>query len=432
MKICIIGAGPAGIIAAITAAKEGHEVKILEKNRTPLKKMLITGKGRCNITNDMEISKFSENIVTNSKFMYGAFSEYTNKDVIELLKKNGLGVKVERGARVFPVTDKSISVVEALMNEISKYSNISISYSSKVDNLEATDGGIEVHVNGQKMLFNKCILATGGKSYPLTGSTGDGYVLAEKLGHEIKEVVPALVPFNIYGASDFKNLQGLTLKNINLSVYIDNTKLFEEFGELLFTHFGISGPTVLRVSSKLYEKAFKYLKKKKQEDFENVKHIMLEEAFSKKQIYVDIDMKPGITEEQLDKRIQREILEDGKKDVGNILKNLLPQNIIGNVLKKAGIEEDKKGNVLSKEERANLVKNIKRFKMELLGYRDIKEAIITKGGVSVKQINPKTMQSKIVKGLYFAGEIIDVDGLTGGFNLQIAYSTGNLAGKLKE
>lgn len=419
MKVAVIGGGPAGMMAAITASKNNNEVYLLEKNSRLGKKLLITGKGRCNITSSLDIKDFISNVPGNGKFLYSAFDNYTNIDIINFLKEQGVSVKEERGNRIFPTSDKSLDVLNAFERELKKR-QIKIKFNAKVTNIEVEDGKVNfvkyIDESGQerKLVVDKVILATGGKSYPETGSTGDGYELAKKLGHTITEIKPSLVPLTANGTSlnTCKELQGLSLRNVSIKI-IDESKnkvIYEDFGEMLFTHFGVSGPTILSASAHLlrYKNADNLLKK------QNIKLI--------------IDLKPALSIEKLDARVQRDFLEGKNKEYKNSLNNLLPQKLINTVVKLSGIDADKKVNEITREERIKLVNLLKNFTIIISGFRPIEEGIVTSGGISIKEINPKTMQSKLVEGLFFAGEVIDVDAYTGGFNLQIAYSTGYTAG----
>ena len=436
------------MMAAITASKQGHKVTLIEKMPSLGRKLLITGKGRCNITSSLDMSKFIENTPTNGKFLYSCFQNFTNQDIIKFLKEEGLEVKEERGNRIFPVTDKSLDVLKCFTKKLKKQ-NIKIEYNTRVTELivseieddksnlkneyksEAGENkkiGIakvkkekKLKIEGVKTLngdlekiekVDKVILATGGKSYPLTGSTGDGYILAKKVGHTITELRPSLIPLETYDLETCKKLQGLTLKNIAITItdIEKNKKIYEDFGEMIFTHFGVSGPIILSASAHLtrYKSNLEKMKNKK--------------------IILKIDLKPALSEEKLEERILRDFNELKNKQFKNSLNKLLPQKIIPVIIKKSKIQENKKVNEITREERKQLVHLLKDFEIEVKGFRPIEEAIITSGGVSTREINPKTMESKIVKGLYFAGEIIDVDSYTGGFNLQIAYSTGYTAG----
>ena len=415
-KVIIIGGGPAGMMAAITAKENKNDVLIIEKNNQLGKKLLITGKGRCNITSSLEMEDFIKNTPGNGMFLYSAYQQYTNKDIIEFLKQQGLEVKEERGNRIFPITDKSVDVLKCFTKKI-KELNIEIKYNTKVQEIltEIIDGEntvIGVRTEKEIIKASKVILATGGKSYPLTGSTGDGYKLAEKVGHSITEIKPSLVSLEVYDKTECKELQGLSLKNIEIKL-IDkekNKQIYEDFGEMLFTHFGVSGPTILSSSAHL------------------VRYKNVDTLFHEKKIVLKIDLKPALDEKKLNDRILRDFEEVKNKQFKNSLDKLLPQKLIPVIIKRSKINPQKQVNEITKKEREELIKQIKDFEMIIKGFRPIEEAIITSGGIKIKEINPKTMESKKVKGLYLAGEIIDVDSYTGGFNLQIAYSTGYVAG----
>ena len=402
MKIAVIGGGPAGIFAASSAATQGASVLLIEKNSYLGKKMGITGKGRCNITNACDIRDFIANIPVNGKFMHSAFYAFSNDDMINLLSRYGVETKTERGNRVFPVSDKAKTVIDAL-KAYAKDCGVRAVQDNVLAVKKADSGFILDLERKGKLRADKVIIATGGASYTATGSTGDGYSFAKSLGHTIITPTPSLVPLTTSG-NVAKSLMGLSLKNI--SIKITDTygkKLYEDFGEMLFTHFGVSGPVILSASSHLRD-------------------------FSKKYT-LSIDLKPALDEETLDKRIIRDFSTELNKDFINSLDELLPKKMIPVIIKLSGIPERKKVRDITKSERMKLVNLIKNFTLEINGARPINEAIITSGGVCVKEINPKTMESKIVPGLYFAGEVIDVDAYTGGFNLQIAYSTGYLAGE---
>ncbi len=414
MKVIVIGGGPAGIMSAISSAESGNDVTIIEKMQSLGRKLLITGKGRCNITSSLDMDEFIKNIPGNGMFLYSAFKNYTNQDIIKLLKEEGLEVKEERGNRIFPVTDKSLDVLKCFEKKL-KSLNINIILNTKVKEILVEDNIVK-GVKTEKEIINadKVILATGGKSYPLTGSTGDGYVMAQKLGHTITKINPSLVPLEAFDKETCKNLQGLSLKNVQIEL-IDKNKnkvIYEDFGEMLFTHFGVSGPTILSSSAHL------------------VRYKNIQQLFNENKISLKIDFKPALSEEKLNDRILRDFNEEKNKMFRNSLDKLLPQKLIPTIIKISGINPNKKVNEITKIERKNLVKLLKNFEITIKGFRSIDEAIITSGGIKIKEINPKTMESKIIKGLYFAGEIIDVDAYTGGFNLQIAYSTGYTAGKI--
>ena len=416
MKVIVIGGGPSGMMAAITASEHGNKVILLEKMQSLGRKLLITGKGRCNITSSLGMEEFIKNTPGNGMFLYSAYKNYTNKDIIEFLEKQGLKVKKERGNRIFPVTDKSKDVLECFIKRL-KELNVDIHYNTKVDEIivqndAETKRAIAVKTEKEIIKADKIILATGGKSYPLTGSTGDGYDMAKKLGHKIIEIKPSLVPLESYQKEICKKLQGLSLRNVAIKLMDinKNKAIYEDFGEMIFTHFGVSGPTMLSSSAHL------------------VRAKNIQEKFANKQITLVIDLKPALTEEKLNERILRDFQVYKNKMFKNSLEKLLPQKLIPIVIEKSRIDSDKKVNEITKVERKNLIKILKNFELEISGFRPIDEAIITSGGIDIKEINPKTMESKLVKGLYFAGEIIDVDSYTGGFNLQIAYSTGYTAG----
>ncbi|MCI8833490.1 MAG: NAD(P)/FAD-dependent oxidoreductase [Clostridia bacterium] len=415
MKILIIGGGPAGIIAGIKSAEEGNNVILLEKNDNLGKKLLITGKGRCNITSSLDISEFINNIPGNGRFLYSAFDNFNNNDIIELLKEEGLDVKEERGNRIFPMTDNARDVLNALLRRMKKL-KIEIKLKSKVNKIIVEENkAVGIIYNDKERLYaDKIILATGGKSYPTTGSTGDGYKIAKELGHTINEIKPSLVPLEIYQINECKQMQGLSLRNVGIKI-IDSEKnklIYEDFGEMLFAHFGVSGPVIISSSAHL------------------VRYKNIEELLKNRRIILSIDLKPALTKEKLDDRILRDFNELKNRQVKNSLDKLLPQKMIPVVLDRLNIDKNKQVNEITKEERLKIIEILKNFKLEISGFRPIEEAIITAGGISIKEINPKTMESKIVQNLYFAGEIIDVDAYTGGFNLQIAYSTGYTAGEM--
>lgn len=398
MKVIIIGGGPAGMLAAIKSKKEKNQVTIIEKNKILGKKMLITGKGRCNITSGVDMSEFIKNVPSNGKFLYSSFKNFTNKDILKLLN---IPVKLERGNRYFPVSDKAKDVVDALEKELS---GVEILTNTSVTEIITNNNeAIGVKTNKGDLFADKIILATGGKSYPLTGSTGDGYEMAKKLGHTITKIKPALVPLVAKKESKIQcqQMQGLSLRNVGLKLFNNNKLIYEDFGEMLFTHYGVTGPIILSASS----------------------HLVRQELNNPR---IEIDLKPALTDEKLDERILRDFETEKNKEFRNALDQLLPQKMIPVILEILQI--NKKVNEVKKVERQKLVRTLKRFSIEIEGFRDISEAIITSGGINVKEINPKTMESKLIKNLYFAGEIIDVDAYTGGFNLQIAYSTGYTAG----
>lgn len=404
------------MIAAITAKNNGNEVCLIEKNSFLGKKLLITGKGRCNITSSLSMEEFINNTPGNGMFLYSVYQKYTNTDIIEFLKQEGLEVKEERGNRIFPVTDKSMDVVKCFVNKIKKL-NIQVKYNTVVKEILTKEYENEIKICGVKtnketIQADKIILATGGKSYPLTGSTGDGYTLAEKLGHKITPIKPSLVPLECYDKKECLELQGLSLKNIRISIEDKekNKKIYEDFGEMIFTHFGVSGPIILSASAHLGR-------------YKNI-----QELFNEKNIVLKIDLKPALDAQKLNDRILRDFSELKNKQYKNSLNKLLPQKLIPIIINRSEINPAKQVNEITRKERENLITIIKNFEMTIRDFRPIEEAIITSGGINIKEINPKTMESKKVKGLYFAGEIIDVDSYTGGFNLQIAYSTGFVAG----
>lgn len=431
MKVVVIGGGPAGIMSAISAKNSGNDVILIEKMNSLGKKLLITGKGRCNITSSLNINEFIQNIPGNGRFLYSAFQNFTNEDIINLLKKHNVKVKEERGNRIFPVSDKSKDVLDAFYEEL-KNLNVKIYTNSTVNQIIVKDGsvtGVEYTFNNNKYTINadKVILATGGKSYPTTGSTGDGYEMAKKLGHTITEIKPSLIPIvanensaiEKINLESYKNskelcksLQGLSLKNVKIQFEdIEKNKvIYDDFGEMLFTHFGISGPTILSSSAHI------------------IRYKNINELLKQGKIILKIDLKPALSNEKLDLRILRDFEKEKNKLFRNSLDELLPQKLIDPVIHLSGINPSKKVNEISKKERMQLLKILKEFCITISGFRPVEEAIITAGGINIKEINPKTMESKLINNLYFAGEIIDVDAYTGGFNLQIAYSTGVTAG----
>ena len=404
------------MIAAVTASENGNEVTILEKMENIGKKLLITGKGRCNITNSADMEEFMKNIPENSKFLYSSFNKYTNQDIVSFLKKQGVETKVERGGRIFPVSDKAQDVLEAFKRRL-KELKVHIRTNFEVAKILTEDGnvtGIEGK-NGEKILADKVILATGGKSYPVTGSTGDGYRMAKMLGHTVTELKPSLVPLTTSGNSRIlcQQMQGLSLKNVAIKIKNENKIIYEDFGEMLFTHYGVSGPVILSASAIL------------------IRYKNIDELLKENKIKLYIDLKPALDEEKLDNRILRDFEELKNKQFKNSLDKLLPRKMIEPIITLItliGISPEKRINEITKEERRKIVKVLKNFELTISGFRSIEEAIVTKGGISIKEINPKTMESKIINGLYFAGEIIDLDAFTGGFNLQIAWSTGYSAG----
>ena len=411
MKVVVIGGGPAGMMAAITSAENENDVILIEKMPSLGRKLCITGKGRCNITSSLDMDEFIKNTPGNGMFLYSSFNNYTNQDIIDFLAQQGLKVKEERGNRIFPVTDRAKDVLDCFINRL-KHLNVKILLNTRVTEIIASNNVVTgVKTESEIIDAEKVILATGGKSYPMTGSSGDGYVLAKELGHTITPIKPSLVPLETY-ENCVKELQGLSLKNVEINI-IDEIKrkvIYNDFGEMLFTHFGVSGPTILSGSAHLVR-------------YKNVESLLLN-----KQISLTIDFKPALTEEKLDVRVLRDFEELKNKQFKNSLDKLLPKKLIPVIIERTGINPDKKVNEITKEERKKIVKELKDFKIHIKGFRSIEEAIITSGGINIKEINPKTMESKIIKGIYFAGEVIDVDSYTGGFNLQIAYSTGFTAG----
>lgn len=414
MKTIVIGGGPAGMLAGISAAENGNKVIILEKMEKTGKKLLITGKGRCNITNNGDLDEFMKNIPENSKFLFSSFNQYSNKDIISLLNSEGVSTKVERGGRVFPVSDKSIDVLEALKRKLKKL-DVEIKTNFEVTKI-LTENGVAKGIEGknkEQLFADKVILATGGMSYPVTGSTGDGYKMAKELGHTVTEIKPSLVPLISTGKSKelCQEMQGLSLKNIAIKIKCEDKEIYNDFGEMLFTHFGVSGPVILSASAVLVR-------------YKNITKLMQENK-----VKLVIDLKPALDNQKLDHRILRDFEELKNKEFKNSLEKLLPRKMINTFIKLTGIDPEKRVNVITKEERKTIVNTLKNFEITLNGFGSINEAIITKGGIALKEINPKTMESKIIKGLYFAGEIMDLDAFTGGFNLQIAWSTGYSAGK---
>lgn len=403
-KVIVIGGGPAGMMAAYAASCQGHAVTVLEQNEKLGKKLFITGKGRCNITNAGDMDNLFANVMSNRKFLYSAFYTFDNEQVLSFFENQGLRTKVERGNRVFPLSDHSSDVIAALSRAL-KSQNVDIRLHTKVQSLLIRDEAAcgVVLSDGKTVEADDVIVATGGISYPSTGSTGDGYRMAEESGHTLVECTPSLVPFET--KEDWvKDLQGLSLRNVTVSIYHGKKKLYEDFGEMLFTHFGVSGPLVLSASG------------------------MIKPVQFKQELCMYIDLKPALDAEQLDKRILREFDAAMNKQFKNVIGSLMPAKMIPVVIRLSGIDPDKKVNEVSREERQHLVQLLKRLPLTINGLRGWNEAISTKGGVSVKDINPSTMESKKVSHLFFCGEVLDLDALTGGYNLQIAWSTGYLAG----
>ena len=404
-KVIVVGAGAAGMMAAYFAAKNKNKVTLIEKNEKTGKKIYITGKGRCNITNACDVEDLFANVMSNKKFLYSAFYGFTNSDVIDFFENHGIKTKIERGNRVFPVSDHSSDVISALERAL-KEQNVDILLNTCVEKIECEDSQVTgvVLCGGRKIEADAVIVATGGMSYQATGSTGDGYRFAEESGHKVTECTPSLVPFNAQEEWVAK-LQGLSLKNVLVTIYDGRKKLYEDFGEMLFTHFGVSGPLILSASAAIKQNTIK------------------------KPLQMFIDLKPALSYEALDKRILREFDDAKNKQFKNSINKLLPSKMIPVIIGLSGIDPDKKVNEISKGEREGLVNLLKKLPVTLNGTRQWNEAIVTKGGISTKDINPSTMESKIIKNLYFAGEVLDLDALTGGYNLQIAWSTGALAGK---
>ncbi len=401
-QVIVIGGGAAGMMAAIAAAEGGARVRLLEQNEKLGKKIYITGKGRCNLTNACEAEDFFSAVLRNPKFLYSAFYTFSNDRVQDFFRENGLKIKVERGERVFPVSDHASDVIATLQKKLRECS-VEILLHHRVKDLLVEENVCKGVVlgNNTKLSADAVILATGGLSYPSTGSTGDGLRFAQKTGHKVTECEPALVPFTT--REDWiLDLQGLSLKNVTVTIFSEGKAVFQEFGEMLFTHFGVSGPLLLRGSSKLKKRVFP--------------------------LPMEVDLKPALSVEQLDKRLLRELEENAKKAFKNAVTGLFPGKLTPVMVRLSGIDPEKAACEVTKAERQQFVNLIKHLPMTLTGIRDFKEAIITRGGVCVKEVNPSTMESKRISGLYFAGEMLDVDALTGGFNLQIAWSTGYLAG----
>lgn len=410
-QIIIVGGGAAGMMAAVAASEQGAEVTLFEKNEKTGKKVFITGKGRCNVTNACESEKFFDHMISNGKFMYSAFYEMDNQAVIRFFEEAGCKCKEERGERIFPLTDHSSDIIAALNRKMAQ-NKVKVQLNTKVRSLliegeEGTENSRKITgvilADGTKVKADAVIVTTGGKSYEATGSTGDGYEWAQEAGHTIKEIKPALVPL-VVKENWCMEMQGLSLKNVSVRLNSGKKKIFEGFGEMLFTHFGVSGPLILSASSY-------YVKKYKDEP-----------------VQLSIDLKPALTKEQLDKRLLRDFDENKNRQFKNSLDGLLPSKMIPVIIRLSGISPEKRVNEITREERSTLIELLKNLMMTVTGVRGFQEAIITQGGVHVKEVNPSTMESKLVKGLYFAGEILDLDAVTGGFNLQIAWSTGHLAG----
>jgi predicted Rossmann fold flavoprotein len=405
-KLYVIGGGAAGMLAAIAAARNGHQVILLEKNEKLGKKLFITGKGRCNLTNACDKDTFFEQVVTNPKFLFKAYHTFSNYDAMDFFDQLGLPIKVERGNRVFPESDKSSDVITVLRKELERLS-VMIRYKNEVTKILTKDGsfyGLKIKNSEETLLGDSVIITTGGLSYSVTGSTGDGYSFARSMGHTVTDLYPSLVPLHTK-ETYVKELMGLSLKNIEVTITSGQKQIYQDFGELLFTHFGVSGPVILSASSYIIP----YLK-------------------NKEPIILSIDLKPALTEEQLDARILRDFEEFKNKQFKNSLDHLLPNKLIDVIIRLSPIDSEKKVNSITKEERLALVSLLKHFTLHITKLSDYNQAVITKGGINVKEINPSTMESKLVKGVYYAGEVLDLDALTGGYNLQIAWSTAYLAG----
>ena len=402
--ILVIGGGAAGLIAAGTAARRGYKVKIIERNERPARKVMITGKGRCNLTNAVsDVKEFIANVPVNGRFLYSSVSAFGPADTMSLVENEGVPLKIERGNRVFPVSDKAVDAVDALVR-FARRSGAEIVMGRAVD-FELSEGRVSAAIleNGGRISADAFILATGGASYPLTGSTGDGYRLAKSIGHNIISPRPALVPFEL-AEEDYKELQGLSLKNVSIRLVNEKGKtVYNDFGEMLFTHFGVSGPLILSASVAVQD--------------------IGETAYK-----LRIDLKPVLSEDKLDARLLREFEDNKLKNLSVVMGSLLPRSMIPVILRRAGVDGEMKCSQIGRQTRVNLIKSMKSFDFTVTGTRDFNEAIVTAGGVDVKEIDPKTMRSKICENLYFAGEVIDVAAYTGGFNLQIAFSTGFAAG----
>jgi len=397
--VVVIGGGPAGMLSAITAAEQGQKVILVEANGRLGKKLLITGKGRCNVTNHCSVEDVLQNVPRNARFLYSALQAFPPEKVMAFFNDNGCPLKTERGNRVLPVSDRSVSVLECLQRRL-KQTNVNVFYGKVLRILTQEQSVTGVLTDRGELLANAVVLATGGVSYPATGSTGDGYAMAEELGHKIVAPEGSLVPLETAG-TDCQSMQGLSLRNVGVRLLNEKGKLlYKDFGELLFTHFGVSGPTVLSASAHMKQGNCRLV----------------------------IDLKPALDEEKLNSRLLRDLQQYQNRTMENALTDLLPRSMIPVILKRAQIPAQLQANSLTKQQRRALLEQLKSFTVEITGKRPVAEAIITSGGVAVQQVDPKTMESKLVKGLYFAGEILDCDAYTGGFNLQIAWSTGYAAG----
>ncbi len=403
-RVLVAGGGAAGMFAAITAARNGHDVCLLEKNEKLGKKLFITGKGRCNITNACDMETLSASVVSNSRFLYSSFYGFTNQDAIRFFEELGVKTKTERGERVFPESDHSSDVIRAMERELNRL-HVKIRLHTEVEKILAENGQfVKVKLaDGEMAAGDACIVATGGLSYQSTGSTGDGYRFARECGHSIVPCRPSLVPMEVK-EEWIRRLMGLSLRNVTVSVYQGKKRLFQEFGEMLFTHYGVSGPLIISASS------------------------YVGPALKDRDLRLEIDLKPALNEEQMDLRVRRDFEENHNRQFKNALGKLFPSKLIPVMVELSGIDPEKKVNVISREERRRFVHFIKHLPMTVTGLRDFNEAIITRGGVQTKEVDPGTMESKYVRGLYFAGEVLDLDALTGGFNLQIAWSTAYAAG----
>ncbi|CRZ34314.1 hypothetical protein DFR55_10186 [Herbinix hemicellulosilytica] len=405
-KVFVIGGGASGMIAAIAAARKGHKIVIFEKNEKLGKKLYITGKGRCNLTNACDKDAFFENVTSNPKFLYKAFHHFDNYDVIDFFESLGLKTKIERGNRVFPVSDKSSDVIAVLKKEMERL-GVDIRYNSEVSDIIIENGcfyGLKLKNSDEIHPADAVIVATGGLSYPLTGSTGDGYRFAKKAGHTVTDLYPSLVP--LYVSDSFvKDLMGLSLKNIAITVLAGQKEVYKDFGELLFTHFGVSGPVILSAS-----------------------RFLIPYINSGEKIILKIDLKPALTLEQLDQRLLRDFEEFKNRQFKNSLNRLLPNKLIDVIIRLSHIDPNKQVNSVTRKERLYLAELLKNLTLNIERLGSFSQAVITKGGINIKEVNPSTMESKLIKNLYFAGEVLDLDALTGGFNLQIAWSTGYLAG----
>jgi predicted Rossmann fold flavoprotein len=404
VDVIVVGAGPAGLLAGGRAAENGAQVLILEKMRSEGRKLLITGKGRCNITNDASPTEFIKHVFPEGRFLRNAFSQFYSKDIINLLEKYGVESVLERGGRYFPASNKSLDVLQALLKWVNEL-NVEIKTGQRVEKLLTANGAVQgVQSNGEIFTAAKVILTTGGKSYPATGSSGDGYELAQSVGHTVEKPIPALVPLETKG-NLAQNLQGLNLKNVKAVVWVNGKKAGEAFGEMLFTHFGLSGPIILTLS-----------------------RIAVAALQNNDKVEITVDLKPALDEQKLDNRLLRDLNEHGKKQLSNIFRNWLPSSMIPVFIEELKLDLEKAGHQVTSKERKQIRYLMKNLRFEVTKHRSFKEAIITAGGIPTKEIAPKTMESRLVKGLYFAGEIIDLDAETGGYNLQIAWSTGWLAG----